>query len=79
MNFIETKKINDSVFEYNFSLGKKINFIHIYISGNSELKSLQIFDSKSDTLVLPFIEIENFLNAGILKLEQKGQIGRAHV
>ena len=72
LNFIETKKLNDSVFEYNFSLGKKINFIHIYISENSELKSLQIFDSKSDTLVLPFIEIENFLNAGILKLEQKG-------
>ena len=65
-------KENDSVYGLKFELGKKLDFIHVYIGGNSELRNLQIFDSKSDTLVLPFQEIEKYLNDNLQKLESKG-------
>ena len=69
---LDQKKLNDSVFEFDFSLGKKIKFIHIYIGKNSDLKNLPIFESKTDTLILPFNDIEKYLNLSIQKLEQKG-------
>ena len=45
-----SQKINDSTFLYQFQLRKKVAFIHIYISNNSPLKKLDLFDSKKDTV-----------------------------
>lgn len=70
---IETnQKVNDSSFVYQFSLGKKTTFIHIYISKDSALKNLNVFDSKKDTLTLPYSESENFLKKTLTRLEKKG-------
>lgn len=66
------QKINDSTFLYQFQLGKKVAFIHIYISNNSPLKKLDLFDSKKDTLTLPYSEIEPFLKLTLTRLEKKG-------
>lgn len=66
------KKVNDSTLEFNFSLGQKIKFIHIYVGKKSELKNLQIFESKKDTLILPYSNIEIYMNESLKKLEQNG-------
>ena len=66
------KKTNDSTFVFDFALGQRTNFIHIYIGRNSELRDLDIFEQKSDTLILPFSETENFMNQTLFKLEKKG-------
>ncbi len=66
------KKINDSTILFDFNLGQKIKSIHIYISRNSELRNLLIFDSKTDTLVIAYSEIEKYLNESLQKLEQNG-------
>lgn len=65
-------KINDSIFLFQISMGKKEDFIHIYIGRNSQLKSLFVFEQKSDTLILPFTEVESFLNLTLNRLEKKG-------
>lgn len=69
---IENKRINDSTFKFYLDIGKKTNFIHIYIGANSELKTLTIIKDKNDTLVVPFQEIENFMTQNLKALEQKG-------
>ncbi len=74
--YIETQNLqqtkpNDSTFIFRFSLGKKINFIHIYIGRNSILKSI-LQNAKNDTLKMPFSETENFLNQTLTQLEKKG-------
>jgi hypothetical protein len=67
-----SQKINDSTFLYQFQLGKKVSYIHIYISNNSPLKKLELFDSKKDTITLPYGEIESFLKLTLTRLEKKG-------
>ena len=67
-----SQKINDSKFMYQFKLWKKVTFIHIYISNNSPLKKLELFDSKKDTVTLPYSEIESFLKLTLTRLEKKG-------
>lgn len=68
---LEQNKPNDSTFVFKFSLGKKINFIHIYIGRNSILKSI-LQNAKNDTIKMPFSETENFLNQTLTQLEKKG-------
>lgn len=65
---IENKKSNDSTFFFQYSLGSKTNFIHIYIGA----ANTKLFDTKKDTLTLPFSESENFLNTTLKKLEVTG-------
>ncbi|WP_051197709.1 BamA/TamA family outer membrane protein [Flavobacterium soli] len=65
---LETKKINDTTFNFNFLVGKKTEFIHIHIG--SEFSSY--FDNKNDTLKIRFEETESFLNATLNQLERKG-------
>ena len=45
-NIESNQKINDSTFQYQFQLGKKVTFIHIYIRNDSPLKKLDLFDQK---------------------------------
>lgn len=65
-------KPNDSTFLFQFRLGKRTEFIHIYIGRNSELQSLGIIDSKKDTLPVRFAGVEIFLNQTLAKLETNG-------
>jgi len=69
---LENKKINDTTYSCVFNLGVQTKFIHIYIGENATLKSLSEFKTKTDTLILPYPEIENFLNQTLNQLENKG-------
>ena len=77
LGFIENEivayeKINDSTFLCPMRLGKKTDFIHIYVGQNSALASLQLANNSNDTLTIPFNETESFLNQTLSKLERKG-------
>jgi hypothetical protein len=65
---ISNSKLNDSTFLYNFKLGKQSKFVHIYIGK----KYADFLELKSDSLSMPFNEIEGFLNMTLKKLEVKG-------
>lgn len=69
---LANKKANDSTFAFDFKLGQKTDFIHIYIGTNSELQNLGVLDKNKDTLKMPFSETEVFLNATLNSLERKG-------
>lgn len=64
-------KLNDSIYIVKYDFGKKVDFIHIYIGKDNELKTL-VFEKEKDTVVIPFTKTETFLNEAILKLENKG-------
>lgn len=63
----EAIKVNDSTFLFNYTIGLKNKFIHIYIGEKFELLNL-----KNDTLKIPLSETENFMNTTLLLLEKKG-------
>ena len=65
---LENKQINDSVFVYDFKLGKRTEFLHIYIGE----KNKGFVEAKTDSLMIPFYESELFLNETLKKLEVKG-------
>ncbi len=69
---LENTRKNDTSYIAKFSIGKKIKFIHIYIGRNREIRELVSVDKKKDTLILPYVETEFFLNSTLQKLEQKG-------
>jgi hypothetical protein len=69
---LEKSKLNDSTFGFKYSLGNKVNSIHIYISKEFKEDIVSIYDIKNDTLILPYEENEIFLNAILKKLESKG-------
>ncbi|WP_415581439.1 hypothetical protein [Flavobacterium longum] len=69
---VENKKTNDSTFHYVFTLGQRVEVIHIYIGINPEAKSLAFPNEKKDTLTLPFPETEAFLNSALNRLENYG-------
>ena len=70
---IETsRKTNDSTFLYQFRLGKKIDFIHIYIGKDSALGKLSGGDFKNDTLILPYHQIEGYIKKTLAQLEKQG-------
>jgi len=70
---IETRnKVNDSTFLFEFRLGKRTRFIHIYIGANPEFQNLSLSDKKKDTIIMPYAEVEPFLNQALSKLERKG-------
>lgn len=68
----ETVKKNDSNYIAKLNLGERIKSIHIYISRNSVVFDLVAFDKTKDTLIIPYIETEPFLNKTLISLEQKG-------
>ena len=65
---IENEKRNDSTFFFRYKLGTKTDFIHIYIGTENEM----LFETKKDTLIIPFSESETFLKTTLKKLEAKG-------
>jgi hypothetical protein len=77
LGFIENKiaekqKTNDSIFTAKISLGQKTKFIHINLGKNAILKELIFLDKPKDTLILPYPEIESFLDQKVNQLEKKG-------
>lgn len=70
--FLENFKTNDSTFAFRYSIGKKVNFIHIYISAAFQENLSSLYTVKNDTLILPYDESEAFLNLTLKKLEVDG-------
>lgn len=68
----EDLKLNDSVFGFKYSLGKKINYARIYIGIKSIENIPGIYTVKNDTLSLSYEEIDVFLNSTLKKLESNG-------
>jgi hypothetical protein len=69
---LEQKKENDSSYTTKISLGKKIKNIHIYIGIKNNQIPSPFFDTKQDTIVLPYSQIESFLKQTTQKLEKNG-------
>lgn len=69
---IENKKTNDSTYSVKFDLGKKTESIHIYIGTNQIIRNIIASNNKNDTLIIPYSEIDFFLNQTLKKIEQKG-------
>ena len=69
---IENKRVTDSTFKAQFSLGKKTDSLYIFLNKQSkeDLKTLIVL--KSDTIKLAFKEAESFLNKIVNDLENKG-------
>lgn len=65
---VDKGKLNDSTFFYKYTIGKRTNLIHIYIGR----KFADFLELKSDSLTMPFVESESFLNMTLKKLEVKG-------
>jgi hypothetical protein len=68
----KNEKTNDSTFNYQFRLGKRISTLYIYVSQNSIYKSLIAKEGENDTLKIPINAVENFLQQTLSKLEKKG-------
>ena len=71
-NMISNIKIKDSIFQFNYSIGGKTNFIHIYVE-EKFLEFIPVGYTKiKDTIILPFKQSELFLNSIVKKLEING-------
>jgi len=66
----ETKKTNDSTFISIIELKSKIKYIHIYIGTNPDF--FPSLKAENDTIIIPYQEIENFLNQKIADAEKAG-------
>ncbi|CAM3972727.1 membrane protein [Flavobacterium antarcticum] len=64
---VDSKKINDSLYQYNFNLGIQTKLIHIYVG-----KTFTYLLFKKDTLILPIHKTELFLQQKLAELESKG-------
>ncbi|PWA09838.1 BamA/TamA family outer membrane protein [Flavobacterium laiguense] len=69
---LETIKTNDSSYLTKITLGNKTKNIHIYIGVKNNINSLNLFNEKKDTLILPYTQVEPFLKQTLQKLEQNG-------
>ena len=75
--YLETKlsqelKQNDSTFLYQYILGKKTEFVHVYIGKVKNELNNSIIESKNDTIVIPFQESESFLTNTLTLFEKRG-------
>lgn len=76
IGFIENRinnkiRLSDTIHDVKFILGKKFNFIHIYIGNNETMKKL-VYKEEKDTIIVPFNKVDFFLNNAISKLEENG-------
>ncbi|MFT3795318.1 hypothetical protein [Flavobacterium sp.] len=77
LGYIESRiegreKTNDSTFAFLFRLGPKTNSIRISIGRSPDLKELVGDTKDKDTLIMPYPEVESFMNGTLAKLEKKG-------
>ena len=68
----ENYKLNDSTFCFKYRIGKKIDFIHIYIDKGIQENVINIYTIKNDTISIAYEESEVFLNTILKKLESNG-------
>jgi hypothetical protein len=68
---IQQKKSNDSSFVFQYRLGHQMKFNIIYIGALSE-REKKILQLTTDSLSLPFTEVESFLTQKINLLEKQG-------
>ncbi|MCR4030855.1 MULTISPECIES: hypothetical protein [Flavobacterium] len=67
---LENKKTNDSTFTAIIDLKNKIKEVHIYIGINNLFYNQK--NSTKDSLIIPYSELENFLNQEISNKEKAG-------
>jgi hypothetical protein len=67
---LDTKKINDSTFNAIIELKNKVKKIHIYIGTNSSFYDKS--KTENDTIIIPYQELESFLNQKIKDAEKEG-------
>ena len=66
----QLKQINDSTYSSIIHLKKRIKEIHIYIGTNNLF--FESTNTQKDTIIIPYYEVENFLNQKIIEAEKKG-------
>ncbi|MDQ6529535.1 hypothetical protein [Flavobacterium sp. LHD-85] len=67
---LENKKTNDSTYTALIDLKTKIKEIHIYIGANSFFYNSK--ENTKDSIIIPYTELENFLNQEISEKEKAG-------
>jgi len=67
---LETKQVNDSTYISLFDLKNRIKNIHIYIGTNNLFFNPE--KRQNDTIIIPYYEIENYLNEKIINAEKAG-------
>jgi len=67
---LSPEKNNDSTFTTLFSLGQKVDFVHISTHQTPYLKEIGIIEN--DSIMIPFSDIESFMNVIMQKLETRG-------
>ena len=65
-------KINDTIFVSKFTLGKKIDFIHIYIGKEIQETWIAGYNLKDQFITMPIQDIEPFMETVLKKLEKSG-------
>lgn len=66
----ETIKQNDSIYQCRINLKKQIKNIHIYIGGQNAFLSSE--KKTSDTVTIPYSQLETYLNQKIAEAEKAG-------
>ncbi|MBE8727707.1 hypothetical protein C4F50_22560 [Flavobacterium sp. KB82] len=67
---LETVKKDDSTYQCSINLKKQIKYIHIYIGGQTDFRES---DKKtSDTITIPYSQLETYLNQKIAEAEKAG-------
>jgi len=69
-NIQSTTQINDSTYSAEIQLKEQTKSIHIYIGRNNSFFYSE--KTKSDTIILPYNEVENYLNQKIIDAEKQG-------
>lgn len=64
---LDSKKITDSLYQFNFKLGIQTKALHIYVA-----KSASILSFEKDTIVVPIYNTTSFLTEKLAELELKG-------
>lgn len=65
-------KVSDSSYTVKLNLGNRIKWLHIYIGTNSTINRLLFSNENKDSLVLPYIQTEAFLDQSLKKMDEKG-------
>jgi hypothetical protein len=65
-----TTLINDSIYTAEIDLKEQTKYIHIYIGTNNSFFYSE--KTTNDTIILPYIKVENYLNQKIIDAEKQG-------